>query len=151
MEIWFYHLLSQPLERALPALIDKAVGRGWRVIVETVDDLRLRALDDLLWTFSTESFLPHASAKDKGAERQPILVTNGPENPNAAALRMYVEGAEIGLDHATASYERVMLLFDGRDDVELAAARRQWSRLKNEGFTLAYWQQNEGGGWERKV
>ena len=151
MEVWFYHLQSQPLARALPALVEKAIGRGARVIIQTVDDLRLKALDDLLWTHVPETFLPHGTIKEKGAERQPILLTTGPGNPNAASMRLYVEGAEIDLAPQETAYERVMLVFDGREDVELAAARRQWSRLKNEGFTLAYWQQSDEGRWERRL
>lgn len=150
-EIWFYHLQSQPLARALPALIDKAIARGWRVIVQTVDDLRLKALDDLLWTHAPESFLPHGSARDKNPERQPILLTTDATNPNGAVLRMYVEGAEIDRDAATAGYERIVLMFDGRNDAELAAARQQWSRLKPQGLTLAYWQQGDDGRWERRM
>ena len=138
------------MARALPALIQKAVARGWRVVVQTVDDLRLREIDDLLWTYEPESFLPHGLSRDKGAERQPVAITREDDNPNDAALRMYVEGAEVDLDPQTAAYERVILLFDGRDDEELAAARRQWTRLKARGFTLAYWQQSDDGRWDRR-
>lgn len=148
MEVWFYHLERQPFERALPALLEKALERGWRVVVQTVDDLRVKALDDLLWTYAAESFLPHASAGEKTAARQPIVVTREAGNPNAAALRIFVEGSEVSLD---GSYERIILVFDGRNEVELDAARRQWSRLKGEGATLAYWQQSEAGRWERRM
>ncbi len=44
-----------------------------------------------------------------------------------------------------------MLLFDGRNDAELDAARGQWKRLKDAGFTLAYWQQDDAGRWEQKM
>ena len=151
MEIWFYHLQRQPLARALPALIEKAREREWRVVVQTVDDLRLKALDDLLWTYKPDSFLPHGSAGEKGAKRQPILVTRGPDNANNAALRCYVEGAEILLDPANVPYERVMLVFDGSNEAELTAARGQWTRLKTLGFTLAYWQQADDGRWEKRM
>ena len=149
-EVWFYHLQSQPFERALPALVEKAVARGWRVIIQTVDDLRRQAIDDLLWTYAAVSFLPHGVDGDAAAERQPVLLTCGRENPNDAAFRMYVEGAEvqIGPDDA---YERVILLFDGRNEEELAAARRQWTRLKDQGLALAYWQQGENGQWSRRI
>ena len=151
MEIWFYHLRSQPLARTLPTLIEKAVARGWRVVVQTVDDLRLKALDDLLWTYAADAFLPHGTSREKTAERQPILFTTDADNPNGAALRMYVEGAEIDLDPAAADYERVILLFDGGNDAELDAARRQWSSLKAKGFALAYWQQSDEGRWEKRM
>ena len=77
MEIWFYHLQDQPLERALPRLVAKAVERGWRVVVQTVDDLRLKVLDDLLWSFAPESFLPHGVEGDANAARQPVVPQGG--------------------------------------------------------------------------
>ena len=151
MEIWFYHLQSQPLERALPTLVEKAAARGWRVIVQTVDDLRLKTIDDLLWTYSPESFLPHGTSREANAARHPVLLTTEAGNANAAALRMYVEGAEVDLEPGSATYERVILLFDGGNDEELAGARRQWSRLKGQGFALAYWQQGDDGRWTRQM
>ena len=148
MEIWFYHLQDQPLARALPRLVAKAVERGWRVVVQTVDDLRLKAIDDLLWSFAPESFLPHGLEGDANAARQPVLLTSGTGNGNDADARFVVDGAEVTV--APDGYRRVILLFDGGNEAELAAARRQWSRLKGEGFSLAYWQQ-EGGAWSRRA
>ena len=151
MEVWFYHLQSQPLSRALPALLEKALERGWRAVVQTIDAAVLKAVDDMLWAYKPESFLPHGVSSDKNADRQPILVTCEAENLNAAALRLYVGTAEVEIDPAASAYERVILMFDGRDDDELAGARRQWSRLKGQGFTLAYWQQTDEGRWERRL
>ena len=125
--------------------------RGWRVAVQTVDDLRLKALDDLLWTYRAESFLPHATMRDADPAAQPILLTTEAADINGAVVRVYVEGAEVDLDPASAAYERVILMFDGGNEVELDAARRQWSRLKGQGFALAYWQQTDAGRWERKM
>ena len=141
----------RPLASALPVILEKTLDRGWRACVQTVDDLRLKALDDLLWTYKPEGFLPHATLRDPNAATQPILLTTLCDNPNAAMLRVYVEGAEIELDPAAAAYERVIMMFDGGNDAELYAARQQWSRLKRMGSALAYWQQSEQGHWERKM
>ncbi len=108
-------------------------------------------MDDLLWTYAADSFLPHGLAGDKDAERQPVVLTCGDENPNGATLRMYVAGAEIELAPEASPYQRAILLFDGRADEEVASARRQWSHLKGQGFPLAYWQQNEEGRWEKRM
>ncbi|HYP56997.1 MAG TPA: DNA polymerase III subunit chi, partial [Beijerinckia sp.] len=61
-EVWFYHLLRQPLERVLPNLLEKSLERGWRAVVQTVSEERLDALDELLWTYSEPSFLAHGRA-----------------------------------------------------------------------------------------
>ena len=49
-EIGFYHLLTTPLERALPRLLERAVGQGHRVVVcagspERVEHLERAAVD----------------------------------------------------------------------------------------------------------
>lgn len=151
MEVWFYHLGREPLARALPVLVEKALARGWRVVVQTGDPARLKALDDLLWKSKPESFIPHGTDSDGDPARHPVLLTCGTGNANGAALRIHVEGAPVELDGSDPSYERVMLVFDGNDEAELTAARGQWSSLKARGFALAYWQQDDDGRWNRKM
>src|SRR5450631_616674 len=148
-EIWFYHLQRQPLEKVLPTLIEKSLEKGWRVTVQARSEERLDALDSLLWTFSDESFLAHGRARDGDGELQPVYLTVGHENPNGAAVRLFVEGAEMGpaLADASAAYARAVALFDGHNPEELAAARAQWKELKSLGFSAAYWQQGENGRW----
>jgi len=152
-EIWFYHLQHQPLEKALPSLLEKALERGWRVVVQAAADERLDALDDLLWTYAEASFLAHGRARDGDAEMQPVYLTTGPENPNGARLRLFIDGADVEALVASGpceSYERLILVFDGGGDDQLASARAQWKALKDQGHTLAYWQQGERG-WEKRA
>ena len=47
-EILIYQLQRQPLERVLPALIEKSLERGWRVIVQAASEERVAALEDAL-------------------------------------------------------------------------------------------------------
>ena len=57
-EILFFHLQSRPLEQVLPTILDRALSRGQKVVVELSSQERLSAVDDHLWTYSDESFLP---------------------------------------------------------------------------------------------
>jgi len=58
-EIVFYHLERTPLDKALPQLLEKVVGRGWKAVVETGTPDRLAALDTALWTYADDNFLAH--------------------------------------------------------------------------------------------
>lgn len=153
VEVWFYHLQRQRLEAALPELLQKALDRGWRAVVQAVSEERLDALDQVLWTCSDTSFLAHGRARDGDPGRQPIYLSTSIENPNGAAARFFVEGAEIAdaLADPAATYQRAITLFDGNSDDEVLAARGQWKRLKGLGYSLTYWQQAETGKWERKA
>jgi DNA polymerase-3 subunit chi len=151
-EIWFYHLQRQPLERALPQLIEKSLAKGWRVAVQAMSEERLDALDVWLWTYADASFLAHGRARDGDPELQPIYLTAGTENPNGAALRLFVDGAEIApaLAAANPAYARVLNLFDGNNPEEVERARAQWQELKSLGLPLSYWQQDSAGRWQMK-
>jgi DNA polymerase III subunit chi len=151
VEIWFYHLQHQPLERALPALAEASLARGWRVVVQAASEERLDALDEALWTYADASFLAHGRARDGDAEMQPVYLTTDAANPNGAKLRLLVDGADITASLGRAEYERIILLFDGNDADQLNGARAQWKHLKEAGLGLAYWQQGAGGKWEKKA
>ena len=147
-EILFYHLQRHPLERVLPALVEKSLERGWRVVVQAASEERIEALDAHLWVFRDESFLPHGTWREAEAAEQPVLLTVHDSNPNGAAVRFLVDGAPVPAD--AAGYERIVLLVDGNDPDAVAAARERWSEGKAKGFEVTYWQADENGRWQRK-
>jgi DNA polymerase III subunit chi len=148
-EILFYHLQRQPLETVLPTLLQKSLGRSWRAVVQATTEERLSALDDHLWTFSEESFLPHGTDREANAADQPVILTLGVGNPNQAEVRFLVEGATF--PDEISAYQRMVVLFDGNDEQALALARMQWRSVKEAGHDATYWQQDSRGRWERKA
>lgn len=147
-EILFYHLQRQPLQAVLPGLLERSLARGWRCVVEGGNPERLEAIDSHLWTYADESFLPHGLASEAHARETPIVLTAGPENPNGANVRFFVDGATT--DDLTA-YDRAVILFDGTDEDALAGARAEWKKLKDAGHAPTYWQQSAEGRWEKKA
>jgi DNA polymerase III subunit chi len=147
-EILFYHLQRHPLERVLPALVEKSLERGWRVVVQAASEERIEALDAHLWVFRDDSFLPHGTWREAEAAEQPVLLTVHDSNPNGAVVRFLVDGAPVPTD--AGNYERIVLLIDGNDPDAVAAARERWSEGRAQGFEVTYWQADENGRWQRK-
>jgi DNA polymerase III subunit chi len=147
-ELYFYHLQNQPLEAVLPTLLEKSLERRWRVVVQAGSSERVEALDALLWTYRDNSFLPHGCVRDANEAEHPIWLTAGDDNPNAADVRMLVDGAELPAEPAR--YSRVVVIFDGNEPEALEAARQQWRQGKELGLDVAYWQQADGGRWQRQ-
>lgn len=146
-EVWFYHLERSGPEAVLPELLEKALARGWRALVKATSAERLAQLDEHLWTFRDEAFLPHGRADHPQAEDQPILLTLGDEAPNGAAFLALIDNAA---PPALEGFARTVLLFDGADEASLAAARKAWAEMKAAGHAITYWQQRPEGGWEKK-
>ena len=133
----------------LPTLVEKALERGWKIVVQAASDERVDALDAHFWTYRDDAFLPHGTARDGDASEHPVLITTADHNPNGANVRFLVDG--VGLPGDAAAYHRIVLLFDGEDPDALEAARGKWTEAKNSGFEVTYWQPDEKGRWQRKA
>jgi DNA polymerase III subunit chi len=147
-EVLFYHLKGQTPEQVLPALLQKSLERGWRVVVQAASEERVEARDAHLWTWRDDSFLPHGTSRDSEVAEQPIVLTAGEENPNGAVVRFLVDGTD--LPENAKGYARIVMLFDGDDPDAVEAARARWSKAKAEGAEVTYWRADEYGRWQRQ-
>jgi DNA polymerase-3 subunit chi len=147
-EVWFYHLERSRLEQVLPELLEKTLARGWRASVRSTNSDRIGQFDDWLWSYRDDSFLAHGLEGEPFADRQPILLGQGSDNPNGAKALFLVDGAEAG---DLAGFERCVMIFDGQDEDSVARARAQWTKLRSMGHPVAYWRQGAQAGWERQA
>ncbi len=146
-DIRFYHLQTKSIDQALPELLTKALAAGHRVLVRCADKTAVETLNDQLWTFRPDSFLPHGSAKDGHAARQPVYLTESDDNPNNANVLILAGGSAAD---DPAPFALCCDVFDGRDESALAAARARWKAWSAAGHAVTYWQQTEKG-WEKKA
>ncbi len=148
-EVLFYHLTGVSLEQTLPDLLERTLARGWRALVRCGSEQGLAALDDRLWTWRDDAFLPHGTKASAHPAREPIYLTTGAENPNAADVLMLVDGARAAADEL-GNFTRACLIFDGADSTAVEAARRDWRGVRDAGLTATYWAR-EDGRWTRKA
>lgn len=130
----FYVLPDQKENgRALLAcrLADKAYRLGHTVYLFTPSEARAAALDDLLWTFRQDSFVPHERYPLISAEGSPVLIgIASPVEVNAQVLINFTDALPDGFER----YERVVELVDAHPDV-LAKSRERFKQYRDRGFT----------------
>ena len=138
-EWWFYHLQRTTLERAVGPLLEKCLERGWRVLAVSPDVTRRAALDEALWTYDDQSFLPHGQAEAEGLDPadQPILISSAADNLNQASVALIMDGVDLPVD---ANYERCMVMFDDGDSNARQKAREQFKAAKDAGLSARYFQ-----------
>ena len=147
-EVNFYHLTKSSLEDALPRLLLKTLQAGERAVVLLGSPERVDALNNHLWTYDANGFLPHGSARDGEAGRQPVWLTHLDENPNGAGFLFVADRAR---SERVDQFKRCFELFDGRDEAAVADTRERWKAYKAAGHAVVYWQQTASGGWEKKA
>ncbi len=146
-EYWFYHLEASTLEGVLPGLLEKTLEKGWRALVKMPED-KLAELDNFLWTFRDDAFLPHGRDDEPQAELQPILLSASTESAAGFDAVFLLNGASIvDMDDVN----RAMVMINGRSEEDVTRERGRWKELKAAGASLAYYQQDERGRWEKKA
>lgn len=138
MIVDFYHLGASPLERVLPSICEKVLVSGARLLVVAEEEM-LPRLDEQLWTYARDSFLPHGTARP---EDQPILLSAEPAAANGAGNVALADGR---WREEALGFERCFYFFDaGRMD----EARGVWRALKGKAEVQPrYWKQDERGKW----
>ena len=144
MKTDFYHLTTRPLDRVLPAIAERILAQGDRLLVVAADDARRAGLDRLLWTYAADSFLPHAQLGAGDDAAQPILLAPDVNAANGARNVALADG--IWRDEALA-FERAFHFFD---DATIREARAAWKSLADrDGIDRRYWKLNDAGRWEQ--
>ena len=147
-EIRFYHLERQTVGEALPGLLEKALTKHPRILVQAGDKSALKPLSDRLWSYKQSAFLPHGLAQAEFEDEQPVLLTaKNDNNPNNATMCVILgESARDDMD----AFDLTCIIFDGHDADELSHARGLWKSLKDGDHDMTYWQQGDRG-WEKKA
>ena len=148
-DIQFYHLTSTPLERALPKLLEKAAAGKFRTLVLAASEEKAEWLNNILWTYDPDSFLPHGTSKDGPAAAHPIFITAGDEQHDYVPdLLVVTDGSELNFD---ANLKRVLDIFDGSDEESVARARARWKSYQGSGHAVTYIKQTASGSWEKQA
>ncbi len=147
MEYWFYHLEASTVEGVLPGLLEKTRQKGWRALVK-LPQAQLSDMDDYLWTYKDDSFLPHGRDDEPMAEQNPITLSCNADTAAGHQAVFLLGGSEI---ENMSGVERCMVMINGRSEADVMRERTRWKTLKATEAVLSYYQQNERGGWEKKA
>jgi DNA polymerase-3 subunit chi len=109
----YYHLMITPHEKVVPRLVEKIYKSGLRTVIVTKDEEQLKAMNTVLWTFSTLAFLPHGCKFDCAdvVDQQPIWVTDTFENPNQASVCVVCDDHTVEIP-TDLGFNRYMYVFD---------------------------------------
>jgi DNA polymerase-3 subunit chi len=113
-------------------LADKAYRLGNRIFIHTESAEQSRQLDELLWTFQQNSFVPHAIYQAAQDKPPPVLLAHNAE-PDASNQVLINLAAEVPLFFSR--FERVAELVNQDADTR-QQGRSRYSFYKERGYPL---------------
>ncbi|NBV05954.1 MAG: DNA polymerase III subunit chi [Proteobacteria bacterium] len=127
MEINFYQC-DESLVKSIAPLTLKILEENKKAFVFAKDQIRIKEIDDGLWSYGKNKFIPHVTVFDKDfeLERQPIFLSNKEENSNQAD---YLILADLASEGFLQSFSRIFYFFDILDLETAKAAAKKYQKL----------------------
>ncbi|WP_027348563.1 DNA polymerase III subunit chi [Halotalea alkalilenta] len=129
----FYVLPQTTLEARLDfacRLAETIQRKGYRLHVHVEDEAAARRIDDALWTFRPDSYLPHALLH----ERDDVPVTIGWEGPPAPGVEALLN-LHPDIPEWFSRFERIAEIINQHQEV-LTAKRACWQTYKSRGYPV---------------
>ncbi len=131
-----FYLIDKPRFREEPLLlvcelVRKAYAAELPTLVLARDAAQAEALDDLLWSFDPDAYLPHQIAgSDEGDEDTPILIATPDTDVPARPLMLNLRDAA-----PSGSFERVLEVVPA-DPAARDPLRERWKHYQSLGFAV---------------
>jgi len=135
-----FYLLKQstPEARLMLAcrLAEQQARQGQRICILTDTPEAAQEVDQLLWSYSPESFLPHALAGDAAADKVAVVIAEGNAAPAGTTCILNL-GSEAPLNQSTLNAIAEFVL---NDTESKALSRTRWNLYKQLGYELQHHQ-----------
>ena len=113
-------------------LIRKAFGSGLKVVCYSSKLPALQALDQMLWTFSAEDFLPHVLTGHPHIAKTPIVLTNTADDITHYDLLINLDE---NWPSFFARFDRLIEIV-GTDENNKTMARERYRFYKDRGYPM---------------
>lgn len=116
-------------------LVRKARAADCKVVLFAEDKSLLQTLDEILWTFAEQEFLPHVMANDPNAALTPVLLTD--DDSVALPHRQILINLSSRTPAHFAQFERLFeIVSTGAEEV--AAGRERYRYYQQRGYPLTH-------------
>ena len=131
-----FYLIAKPRFREEPLrlvceLARKAHDSGQPALVLARDRAQAEALDDLLWAFDDDAYVPHQIAGDEEDELTPVLIVPPDMDVPLRPLLINLRDAAVEGD-----FERVLEVVPA-DDAARGPLRERWTQYKARGLQVS--------------
>ena len=148
-QIIFYSTAPLQVEKTLFALLEKSLEKGNKSLLLFKDKEKCLSINEQLWTYKQNSFLPHISEDDEIYDDidVPVYLSTKNENPFKAELLFSIDGfLPDNIDH----FERVIIIIDVNDELLNEKYKNYYLDINNNFEDIVFYKSDDNGKWIEK-
>ena len=148
-QIIFYSTAPLQVEKTLFALLEKSLEKGNKSLLLFKDKEKCLSINEQLWTYKQNSFLPHISEDDQIYDNidVPVYLSTKNENPFKAELLFSIDGfLPDNIDH----FERVIIIIDVNDELLNEKYKNYYLDINKNFEDIVFYKSDDNGKWVEK-
>ena len=148
-QIIFYSTAPLQVEKTLFALLEKSLEKGNKSLLLFKDKEKCLSINEQLWTYKQNSFLPHISEDDQIYDDidVPVYLSTKNENPFKAELLFSIDGfLPDNIDH----FERVIIIIDVNDELLDEKYKNYYLDINKNFEDIVFYKSDDNGKWIEK-
>ena len=148
-QIIFYSTAPLQVEKTLFTLLEKSLEKGNKSLLLFKDKEKCLSINEQLWTYKQNSFLPHISEDDQIYDNidVPVYLSTKNENPFKAELLFSIDGfLPDNIDH----FERVIIIIDVNDELLNEKYKNYYLDIKQNFEDIVFYKSDDNGKWIEK-
>ena len=148
-QIIFYSTAPLQVEKTLFALLEKSLEKGNKSLLLFKDKEKCLSINEQLWTYKQNSFLPHISEDDQIYDNidVPVYLSTKNENPFKAELLFSIDGfLPDNIDH----FERVIIIIDVNDELLNEKYKKYYLDINKNFEDIVFYKSDDNGKWIEK-
>ena len=148
-QIIFYSTAPLQVEKTLFALLEKSLEKGNKSLLLFKDKEKCLSINEQLWTYKQNSFLPHISEDDQIYDNidVPVYLSTKNENPFKAELLFSIDGfLPDNIDH----FERVIIIIDVNDELLNEKYKNYYLDIYKNFEDIVFYKSDDNGKWIEK-
>jgi len=148
-QIIFYSTAPLQVEKTLFALLEKSLEKGNKSLLLFKDKEKCLSINEQLWTYKQNSFLPHISEDDQIYNNidVPVYLSTKNENPFKAELLFSIDGfLPDNIDH----FERVIIIIDVNDELLNEKYKNYYLDINKNFEDIVFYKSDDNGKWIEK-
>ena len=148
-QIIFYSTAPLQVEKTLFTLLEKSLEKGNKSLLLFNDKEKCTSINEQLWTYKQNSFLPHLSEDDEIYDDIdiPVYLSTKNENPFKAELLFSIDGfLPDNIDH----FERVIIIIDINDELLNEKYKNYYLDINKNFEDIVFYKSDDNGKWIEK-
>ena len=137
-KVFFYNSSQRDIVSDISLLTERLFVENNSIVIFCTDQETVEVVDDFLWAFKEDGFIPHSIIKNRESSIYPILITTSIDEGYEHNVLLALNGVLIKEKHWQ-KFAKIYYFFNDQDKKEKENARSMWKNFSSLQVKCKYW------------